>query len=110
MSDNKLIGNWGEKLASALLYSKGYQILDQNFRCKLGEVDLIVQRDDVISFVEVKTREDDVAGVPAEAVGKEKQQRIRRIAEYYLMKNRIRDVYVSFQVIQIRIDHIENAF
>ena len=110
MIDKKLMGNWGEEFACAMLYSKGYEILERNFRCRMGEIDIIAQREDVIIFAEVKTREKDIAGTPAEAVDAQKQKRIRRIAEYYLMKERKWEQNVSFDVIEIRYDHIENAF
>lgn len=104
------IGRLGEEFAAGLLELKGYEILERNFRCRIGEIDLIAKRDDEICFVEVKTRNTDVFGRPAASVDVKKQSTIRRAASFYLLRKDINDVNVSFQVMEIYINHIEHAF
>lgn len=110
MNDRKLLGELGENLAAAVLYAEGYEIVERNFRCPIGEIDLICRRNDTIFFVEVKTRAFTDFGTPEEAVCRQKQLKIRRIAEYYRKIRRVGTLNVSFQVFGITIQQIENAF
>ena len=79
--DKRLLGQIGENTAADILRAKGYRILKQNYRCRHGEIDLIAMRDGVISFVEVKTRQNYNYGRPCEAIDenkkRENQQNIR---------------------------------
>lgn len=97
------IGQSGEELAAVYLELSGYLILYRNYRCKLGEIDIIAEKDDVLTFVEVKTRTTTIAGNPAEAVTFRKQQKIRRTAQYYMMCRGILEnmPVLSFDVIEI---------
>ena len=88
MQDRKLLGALGEELASGILYSEGYRILERNFRSYAGEVDIICDRGNEIDFVEVKTRTGDLYGSPFQAVGRKKLETIRKVADYYIMKTR----------------------
>lgn len=84
---NRKFGDWGEKLAEDFLLRKEYEILDRNFQKRCGEIDLICRKDDVLHFVEVKTRTEASTqrfGLPEEAVTKKKQQRIIQTAFTYL--------------------------
>ncbi len=63
---------------------KGYRILTRNFRCRYGEIDIIAEHEDELVFVEVKTRRGDAYGLPEEAVGWRKQQKLVQVASYYL--------------------------
>lgn len=78
-------GQRGEAIASRYLEKLGYEILSKNFRSRYGEIDLITQHQGIIIFVEVKTRSGIRQGLPCEAVNWDKQNRLRRMAEYYLM-------------------------
>lgn len=78
-------GQRGEAIASRYLEKLGYEILSKNFRSRYGEIDLITQHQGTIIFVEVKTRSGIRQGLPCEAVNLDKQNRLRRMAEYYLM-------------------------
>lgn len=102
-------GRNGEVFAAKYLEDNGYEVLCRNFRCKIGEIDIIAKRDAVISFVEVKTRGGDFFGFPEAAVDRRKQDRMRKIAEYYLAKNRLEVSDVQFDVIAIEIEHIKNC-
>jgi putative endonuclease len=118
--DNKGIGDLGENLAAAFLESNNYRILERNYRCKGGEVDIVARdpRDKSLVFVEVKTRRDLSYGVPQLAVTPFKQRQISKAALTWLAKNRQQDTNARFDVIAIllkegdphKIEHIENAF
>ena len=111
---NKVKGNIGEGLAEAYLKQKGYSIIERNYKVKLGEIDLICRdKTGRIIFVEVKERSTLKFGYPREAVGIQKQNNIRRVAQLYLMKTNNVNCHTRFDVIEIiagEITHIENAF
>ena len=73
--------------AAACLEEKGYRILERNYRCGHGEVDLIASKDGWIVFVEVKYRKTNSMGLPQEAVNRRKQQRISRAASFFILQN-----------------------
>jgi putative endonuclease len=78
------LGRAGEDRAADWYVARGYRILERNWRSKVGELDLICARGDVVVFCEVKTRRSDRLGGPAEAVTRSKQRRLRRLAAEYL--------------------------
>ena len=73
-----------EELAAAFLEKQGYVILEKNFFCRTGEIDIIAREGDTLVFVEGKYRKDLAAGDPAEAVNERKQEKIRKAAAFYL--------------------------
>lgn len=77
-------GRAGEDTALKYLSERDYQLLARNYRCHLGEVDLIMRRGDRLVFVEVRSKSGTRFGQPQESVGAAKLSRLRRIAEYYL--------------------------
>ena len=81
-------GKWGEQKACLFLEGKGYEILERNFKCKIGEVDIIAKKDDNISFVEVKTRCSIDFGLPCEAVNRKKRSKIIRTAQSYIKQHK----------------------
>lgn len=110
------LGNWGEKKAVKYLTKKGYQILENNFSCRIGEIDIIAVNNEFIIFVEVKLRRNNDFGPPEAAVDYRKQKKIKQIASYYLMNNDT-SKKIRFDVISIQINngkgklkHIKNAF
>lgn len=106
----KEFGLFGEEKAAEYLKKKGYRILERNFSCKLGEVDIIARRGDTISFIEVKTRSSFLYGSPGEAVGKTKMSHIKRVAEIYIRQKNLYPLKVSFDVMEVMFNHIKNAF
>ncbi|KAF0847851.1 YraN family protein [Nocardia caishijiensis] len=118
MTDKQALGAYGEKLAAQYLCEAGMQIVARNWRCRYGELDLIVQDPSVTAFVEVKTRSGLGFGSPAESVTFHKQQRIRRLALLWLAQQdgpwrRIRFDVVSVLVTRGDkpvIDHLTGAF
>ena len=116
MNDKKVLGKRGEELATEFLEKEDYEILDRNFSCAFGEVDIIGYKDGEIIFVEVKTRTQDFFGMPAEAVNWVKRRHLYKVAEAYLYRNNLFDLPISFDVIEVflfeddyRIAHIKNA-
>lgn len=97
----KETGKLGEELAALMLEEKGYEILERNYRCRFGEIDIIARKRDILTFVEVKTRSGDAYGTAAEAVTWTKQQKIRQTALQYLNEYRKMFVGVEFQVVEV---------
>jgi putative endonuclease len=96
------LGKSGEDLAAAWYRRRGYGVLDRNWRCSTGEIDLVARRDHLLVVVEVKTRRTDAYGVPALAVTAAKQQRLRRLAARWLAEHRVgRRVDVRFDVASV---------
>jgi putative endonuclease len=80
---------------------EGYEIVEQNWRVRAGEVDLIARHDTVFVFCEVKTRRRSDFGVPAFAVNRDKQRRLRRLAARYLADHPVRGAHVRFDVAEV---------
>lgn len=113
MRNTKVLGNYGEKLAKKYLVKNNYKILEQNYTCTLGEIDLIAEDDGVIVIVEVKTRTSNLYGTPAEAVNYYKQRKLQQLALYYQRAKRKFDTPIRFDVIEVigdEINHIIGAF
>ena len=108
--DRKKLGLLGEDTAAEYLMRDGYRIIERNFKCKLGEIDIIARRGGTLAFVEVKTRQDDFFGRPSEAVGSKKQQHIRRVAEIFLYRKKLNPMKIRFDVMVVEINHIKDAF
>ncbi|MBQ4565385.1 MAG: YraN family protein [Oscillospiraceae bacterium] len=116
-----LLGHWGETLAAQYLRKKGYQLVAVNYRCRMGEIDLIVQKKEYLVFVEVKLRKDASFAEALEFVDKKKQNRIKTAAKLYLKQNDAFSYRARFDVIEIyapqgvetkkpTIHHLEDAF
>ena len=88
--DRRQTGAEGEAVARRFLEQNGVRIVEENFACPLGEIDLIAEDKDVLVFVEVKARRSVRFGGPAEAVHAKKQRQILRVAEAYLREHRLR--------------------
>ena len=114
---NRELAERGENLAAKHLQSLGYKILMRNFRCELGEVDLVARDGRTLVFVEVKTRVDDTVS-PESQVDADKQQHVIRVARHYLSRYGVPRPPYRFDVVGIvwppgrsaRINHIPNAF
>jgi putative endonuclease len=107
------LGAAGEAQAAAWYAAHGYVIVDRNWRCARGELDLVVRRGRELVFVEVKTRRTDRFGTPAEAVTLDKQRRLRVLAARYLAITGARAGHLRFDVVSIlagRLEVIEAAF
>lgn len=114
MENKRATGAFYEQKAGAFLEQKGYVILERNFRNRNGEIDIIARDGEYLCFIEVKYRTTNDWGNPLEAVDARKQNQIRRIAQYYMMKQGMSEwTPCRFDVIAFegeQITHIENAF
>ena len=119
MSDErKKTGSIGEKLASEYLERIGYTILQLNFRCRYGEIDIIACNFEYLVLCEVKTRKGSTPLHPSLSVTKAKGKRIRELASLYLMEHEDETRQPRFDVISVilnenhegMIEHLENAF
>jgi len=94
------LGKWGESQAVEYLESHGLRIICRNYRCPRGEIDIIAQDGDCLVFCEVKTRSSHKYGLPQEAVAWTKQQKISKVASWYLGDQEI-TVDIRFDVLAI---------
>ena len=83
-TDARLLGKWGERLVAEDLRRRGWTVRETNYRCRMGEIDLIAEKSGYLAFVEVKLRKSDRFGAAREAVTGEKQRKLRAAAELYL--------------------------
>lgn len=81
------MGQWGEEQVAEKLRRDGWTIVTRNFRCRMGELDLVAENKSFLAFVEVKLRKDDRFGSACEAVTTSKQRKLRAAAQYYLMSH-----------------------
>lgn len=120
MKTANLHGVWGEKLAAKFLRKNGYRILDTNYSCRFGEIDIIAENDSFLVFVEVKLRKNDTYGTAREFVTAQKQERLRKTALMYLQQSEL-EKQPRFDVIEIYapdgiktprplITHLEDVF
>ncbi len=118
MSETRIeFGKQAEKTAVEFLKTKGYKILQRNYRTKFGEVDIIAEDKGTICFVEVKARHSSSFGVPEEAVFARKQRQISKAAIYYLKSNNLLERSARFDVLSLlyldnlpKISLIKDAF
>lgn len=113
----KRTGKRGEELAAAYLVEAGYRIVERNYRCFFGEIDIIAREGETLVFAEVKSRRSEAYGTPQLAVGRQKQQKMSRIALHYLSENHLRHCRARFDVVAVKllpqgpvIELIKNAF
>lgn len=109
-------GKIGEEIAVAYLKQNGYQIIERNFECRQGEIDIIAKDKNDLVFVEVKTRSSALYGLPKEAVDKTKKKHIYRSAEYYVYLKHLENYPIRIDVIEIykkhgrfKVHHIKQA-
>lgn len=118
MKDNRSLGEVGESVAVTFLKGLRYCIVERNFRCKCGEIDIVAKDGKTIVFIEVKTRSNEAYGVPQLAVTPFKQRQISKAALTWLAQKKLENVDARFDVIGIlqrghelpEIEHIRNAF
>jgi putative endonuclease len=96
-------GKRGEELAAAHLAEAGYRIIERNYRCLFGEIDIVAEEGETLVFVEVKSRRSEAYGDPQLAVGHEKQKKISRIAMHYLEEKRLCHRPARFDVVAVKL-------
>ena len=113
-SQNKIKGAIGETSVSIYLENEGYIIIENNYKNKIGEIDIIAKdQSERIIFIEVKARATAKFGYPREAVTKTKQNKIKLVAQTYLKLKGQTNAYIRFDVLEVlngKITHIKNAF
>ena len=117
INDKKDLGYGGEHIAENYLRNNNYEIIEKNFLCRQGEIDIIAKKDEYIVFIEVKTRSNIKFGMPAEAVNWVKKNHLYKAAKYYLYKRNLYNEYIRFDVIEIMlsngkflVNHIKQIF
>jgi putative endonuclease len=115
--ERQRLGAEGERAAEKFLRRQRYTIVQRNYRCPSGEVDLIALDHSTLVFIEVKTRTQPGFGSPLEAVDRRKQRQIQRAAQYFLSENRLHDRNARFDVVGVWWDNghvqcelVKNAF
>lgn len=118
-SYNKDIGSFGEALARDYLISKGYKILNMNFRNKFGEIDIICKKNNLLIFFEIKSRYSNSFGSPIESITCYKQKQIIKLSELYLISKKYYNFNVRYDIIEVIfntitsshiINHVQDAF
>jgi putative endonuclease len=118
MTERRLIvGRTGEDAAVQYLLQRGYYILERNYRCRFGEIDLVARDGDTLTFIEVKTRRSRTFGPAAAAVTHTKQRHLIKASQMYMVQHGKREVLCRFDVVTIdmdgqesRIELIKDAF
>lgn len=103
------LGKTGEELACSYLQKQGYKIIDRNYRCRSGEIDIIAEDGVVLVFVEVKTRKGESFGHPFEVIGLNKQRKIARSALDYMSVHGIKERDCRFDAVSILVDAHEGV-
>lgn len=116
MYKRHIIGKQGEEKVKEYLLKNNYEIIEQNFECRQGEIDIIAKDKEELVFIEVKTRTNLSYGQPSEAVNRMKQSHIKSVIKYYLYKNKLENSFVRIDVIEViiykgnyYINHIKKA-
>ena len=109
-------GKIGEDIAVTYLQQNNYIIIERNFECNQGEIDIIAKDKDELVFIEVKTRSNALYGMPKDAVDKIKKKHIYKSAEYYVYLKKIKNIPIRIDVIEIykkqgryKVHHIKQA-
>lgn len=101
MYQRHIIGKQGEQEAVDYLKSKGYKIIERNFSCRQGELDIIATDEEYIVFIEIKTRTNIEYGLPSEAVTKRKLDHMLKTIKYYLYIHHLENANVRIDVIEV---------
>lgn len=112
------LGKQGEREAVKLLQSEGYQIMECNFRTKLGEIDIIAQDNDTICFVEVRTKTSPEEGHPLESISPHKCRKLTQAAWCYLKEKDLTEAHARFDIVAVmpledgeyKTELVKNAF
>jgi len=102
-------GDFAEQLACDYLIENGLKLIKRNYRCRFGEIDLVMQQNNVLVFIEVRSRKKNTQVDAITSVDGFKQQKLIRSAEYYLQQNRVhQDIPARFDVIAVTHQSLEN--
>lgn len=113
------LGRTGEEYAAHYLQKRGFRIVERNFRCKLGELDIVARDGPCLVFTEVRTVAGNAFGSPQESITDKKKKKLRQVALFYVKFRNVGDIPLRFDVVAItanasgsiiKLDHIVNAF
>lgn len=107
---NKSIGSYGETIGCDFLIKEGYRILHRNFYCKIGEIDIIGLDKDILCFIEVKTRFSTKYGYPMEAINKHKALKLKKLAEFYIIKKGLTKHFIRFDALEIFLNTNDDSY
>jgi putative endonuclease len=117
MGANQILGKYGEDAAARFLQDRGYTILERNWRCEIGEIDLIAKHKNQLVFIEVKTRSGNGFGHPFESVTKTKVSRMRRLAAAWVAINNLQSSSLRLDAISVlvrsghvAIEHLKQVY
>ena len=114
MVNKRALGGEKEQLAASYLQKQGLSIIQMNYRCKIGEIDIVAKEKECLVFCEVKYRRNEEYGHPLAAVNSKKQHKITQTARYYMLTNNISEASeIRFDVVAIlgyKITYVRNAF
>jgi putative endonuclease len=116
MDQRKQTGRRGEEIAASHLAGKGYKIIDRNWHCPSGELDIVAEKGGTLVFVEVRTRRGHRFGLAEESITPSKQARLIELAQTYLQETSAGDLSWQIDVVAVQlgaglpqVNHIENA-
>lgn len=108
MSNKRInLGRKGEDISVKFLKKQGYKIIERNYRCSLGEIDIVAKDKNILCFVEVKTRKTEEYGLPEEAIDGRKQKKLAKVALTYLKEKKIYKQDLRFDVVSVHPNHVE---
>lgn len=105
----QIIGSTGEQAACRFLNDSGYEILETNYRCPLGEIDIVARNDGLIIFVEVRTKTGTGYGSPRESITTAKGKRLKNLARYYMQQNYQREITSRIDLIAVMLNRADHA-
>ena len=94
-------GKEGERIAADFLKKNGYRIVENNYRCPIGEIDIVARDKDDLVFVEVKARKSSALGYPEQAVGRQKQRKMSQLALWYIQEKKLHGINARFDVVAV---------
>ncbi len=103
----KSLGTYGERLVEKQYIKRGYRLLDRNYRCRFGEIDLIFQKEDKLYFVEVRTKSSLAYGTAEESVNWRKKGTIQKVSQVYMLEKKIHTTHVQYDFVAVYIDKLK---
>ena len=107
---NKVVGGFGERYVAEYLESNGYKILNMNYNCRFGEIDIVALEGKCLVFVEVKTRTTKRYGAPENAVNYWKRKHLMLSARCYIEQYRMKEYFARFDVVEVFVKSADNSF